>query len=79
MSEKLCGTCKWFKVDNPYNDYRMPHGRGTCTRFEERGPYFLDDADDAHPVYLTSREDVSFDCLPSFGCILWEKKEGDDE
>lgn len=76
MDEKRCGSCRWFFVADPRSVDRLPHGRGECRRFTDRGPsYNFEDDDESQPVYLTSYDNVTFDCLPSFGCVLWEPKE----
>jgi SAM-dependent methyltransferase len=73
MSEKLCGTCKWFDVSNPGNYDRMPNGRGRCTRFADRGTWDFSE-NETDLVYLCSYEEVVFACLPAFGCVLHEPR-----
>jgi hypothetical protein len=78
MSEKLCGTCKYFgKDEGPHVWKPMPNERGWCGRITETWDRLYDDNED--PALMIGREYANLAVLPTFGCVLWEKEETDDE
>jgi ribosomal protein L7/L12 len=76
MSEKLCGTCKWFARLHPrfvYEGERI----GICAMLAEGSEKAMFDIQVS--VDITGERKVNLICVESFGCVLWEAKETVDE
>lgn len=85
MSEKLCGTCKWFggllRKDRMSDEHPEPSERysfGRCRKIElDRLPYDYENKSEPDCLaFTTDVEDYSAALYvrPSFGCVLWEPK-----
>jgi hypothetical protein len=87
MTDKLCGTCKWFggllRKDFMRADIMEPGDRyafGKCRAIKlNRLPY--DHENKPEPDCLAFTTDIedysaSLNVRPEFGCVLWESKNG---
>lgn len=70
MSDGLCGTCRWF--DAVLRSPRFGECRIVVLGTESRRPR-------SEKAWLAGSDHAHLSVRKDFGCVLWKKKETDDE